>query len=204
MKKGLLIVNAVLVLAVIGLYILHFCCCGSKSCSTGNASFIVERGEAAPEGSIVYIHLDSLVNGYDMFHDLRADMEKKAKGAEEDLTKRGKSFEREYMDFQEKVQKGLVTRSQAEQLQNQLQQKQANLQQYIESKRAELAEEEGVMLRRIYNAVTSYLKEYNKERNYSLIVSTNGTTNVVLEGNPSLDITKEVLDGLNASYVRPK
>ncbi len=203
MKKGLLIVNAVLVVAVIGLYILHFCGCGSKSCGTGVAVPTLEAGEAAPAGSIVYIQIDSLVNGYDMFHDLKTDMEKKAKAAEEDLTKRGKAFEREAMDFQEKVQKGLITRSQAEQLQNQLQQKQITLQQYVENKRAELGEEESVMLRRIYDAITTYLKEYNASRNYSLIISTNGTTNVVLQGNPGLDITKEVLAGLNSSYVRP-
>ncbi len=196
MKKTFIIVNAVLAAAVIGLYILYFCGIGGSSVATANKSDETVAGD----GSVVYLQIDSLVNGYDMFHDLRGEFEKKAKAADEDLTKKGKSFEREAMDFQEKVQKGLVTRSQAEQLQVQLQQKQQNLQQYAEKLRTEMAEEEAVMLRRIYVAIQDFLTSYNKEHNYSLILSTSGTTNSVLQGSASLNITNDVLNGLNAAY----
>lgn len=196
MKKTFIIVNAVLAVAVVTLYVLYFCGIGGRQIS----SALKSDETVAGDGSVVYIQIDSLVQGYDMFHDLRGEFEKKAKGADEDLTKKGKAFEREAMDFQEKVQKGLITRSQAEQLQMALQQKQQNLQQYAEKLRAEMAEEEAVMLRRIYDAVLTYLKEYNNDHNYSLILSTSGTTNVVLQGSANLNITNDVLSGLNARY----
>ncbi len=196
MKKSLIIVNAVLAVAVIALYVLYFCGIGGQQI----ASAVKSDETVAGDGSVVYVQIDSLVNGYDMFHDLRAEFEKKAKAADEDLTKKSKTFEREAMDFQEKVQKGLITRSQAEQLQTQLQQKQQNLQQYAEKLRVEMAEEEAVMLRRIYDAVLNYLKEYNKDHNYSLILSTSGTTNVIMQGSPNLNITNDVMSGLNAGY----
>jgi outer membrane protein len=202
MKKILLIVNAVLVLAVGGLYVLHFA--GNGKATHNNATDMVSEGEIAPAGSIVYIQIDSLVNNYDMYHDLRSELEVKVKGMDDDLTKRGRSFEREAKDFQEKVQKGLITRSQAEELQMKLQQKQQDLQQYAEKLRADMEEEEAVMLRRIYEAITSYLKSYNADHNYSLIISTNASTNTIIQGHPSLNITKDVLAGLNATYVRPK
>jgi len=202
MKKTVEFVTAViLVLAVAGLYVLHFT--GSEK-TTSNSPAIIVEGEIAPEGSIVYVQLDSLVNSYDMYHDLRSELETKMKGMEEDLSKRSKSFERSVNDYREKVTKGLVTRSQAEQLEQQLGQKQQELASYSERLRGELGEEEAVMLRRIYDAITSYLKIYNEEHNYSLILSTNTSTNVVLQGNQSLDITKDVVNGLNATYVRPK
>jgi outer membrane protein len=202
MKKILLIVNAVLVLAVAGLYVLYFT--GNGKATPNNAAGTVSEGEAAPAGSIVYLQIDSLVNSYDMYHDLRSELEVKVKGMEDDLSKRSKSFERNVNDYKEKIQKGLVTRSQAEQLEQQLGQKQQELATYSERLRGELAEEEAVMLRRIYDAITTYLQSYNLDHNYSLIISTNGSTNTIIQGHPSLDITRDVLAGLNATYVRPK
>jgi outer membrane protein len=205
MKKIEIIVVSILVLAVAGLYVLYFCggsICAPKSNDAGETVLAV--GERAPEGSIVYLQIDSLVSGYDMFHDLKGELETKAKGMEDDLSKRGKGFERSVNDYREKVQKGLVTRSQAEQLEQQLSQKQQELAAFSEQLRGQLAEEEAVMLRRIYDAIVTYLQEYNKTHNYSLILSTNATTNVILQGYPGLNITQEVKDGLNATYVRPK
>ncbi|MDR0729787.1 MAG: OmpH family outer membrane protein [Prevotellaceae bacterium] len=205
MKKIELIAGIILTLAVAGLYVLYFCA-GDFGKPAGNVpgEIVLATGEAAPEGSVVYIQIDSLINGYDMFHDLKDDLETRAKGMEDDLSKRSKTFERSVNDYREKVTKGLITRSQAEQQEQQLAQKQQELATYSEKLRGELAEEEAVMLRRIYDAIVTYLQEYNKERNYSLIISTNASTNVILQGHPGLNITQEVKDGLNASYVRPK
>jgi outer membrane protein len=202
MKKIQLIVNAVLILAIAGLYVLFFT--GNGKATTNNATGIVAEGGTAPAGSIVYLQIDSLVNSYDMYHDLRSELEVKVKGMEDDLSKRSKNFERNVNDYKEKIQKGLVTRSQAEQLEQQLGQKQQELATYSERLRSELAEEEAVMLRRIYDAITTYLQSYNIDHDYSLIISTNASTNTIIQGHPSLDITKDVLAGLNASYVRPK
>ena len=204
MKKTSFLVQALLAIAVIVLYVLHFCGSGGKGIVAGGTGSSDSSSVVAAEGSIVYIQIDSLVNKYDMFHELRLEFEQKTNAANDDLTKRGRSFEREAKDFQEKVQKGLITRSQAEELQMKLQQKQQDLQQYAEKLRIDMSEEETVMLRRIYDAVLTYLTEYNKSHNYSLILSTSGSTNAVMQGHPSLNITQDVLKGLNGSYVKTK
>ncbi|MDR0295974.1 MAG: OmpH family outer membrane protein [Prevotellaceae bacterium] len=197
MKKNIfIIVNAVLAAAVIGLYILYFCCTGGKPVGTMAKS----DETVATDGSVVYVQIDSLVQDYDMFHDLKLELEKKAEKIRKDLDNKGKAFEFKVKDFEEKVQKGLLTRSQAEQQQVQLQQEQANLQQYAQKVQNEMGEEEAVMFRRIFDAIQTFLAEYNQVHNYSLILSTSGSTNAVLQGSPSLDITKDVLNGLNARY----
>ncbi|MDR1680754.1 MAG: OmpH family outer membrane protein [Prevotellaceae bacterium] len=205
MKKIELIAGIILTLAVAGLYVLYFWG-DADGRPAGNApgEMVLATGEAAPEGSIVYLQIDSLISGYDMFHDLKNELETKAKGMEDDFSKRSKTFERSVNDYREKVTKGLITRSQAEQQEQQLAQKQQELATYSEKLRGELAEEEAVMLRRIHDAIVTYLQEYNKERNYSLIISTNASTSVILQGHPGLNITQEIKDGMNASYVRPK
>ena len=198
MKKNIfIIVNAVLAAAVIGLYVLYFLNVGGTK---SVASFAKSDEIVAADGSVVYIQIDSLVQSYDMFHDLKTELEKKADKIRKDLDNKSKSFEFKVKNFQEKIQKGLLTRSEAEQQQAALEKEQANLQQYAQKAQAEMAEEEGVMLRKIFNEIQTFLKEYNQEHNYSLILSTSGSTNLVLQGAPALDITKDVLNGLNAGY----
>ena len=95
------------------------------SCNaTGNTSSVqsenAAQGTAAPQGSIVYVQLDSLVNQYDMYNDLKSELESKVQAVQEDLTKKGRSFESAVKDFQTKIDKGLLTRSQAEEQQQRL------------------------------------------------------------------------------------
>ena len=64
---------------------------------------------------------------------------------------------------------------------------------------SELAEEEMVMNNRIYYAIMDYLKEYNSDYKYSMIVSTTAS-GPILHADPEMDITSEVLAELNARY----
>ncbi len=206
MKKGSLIFNIVLAIAVIALFILHFTDRNDTCSNTpaGDAAANSTEKVSIPEGSIVYIQLDSLVSQYDMFNDLRTELEAKAEIIRTDLEKKGISFQRDTKDFENKVKKGLVTSSQAEKMQQDLLNRQAELQNYSMQKQQEIAEEETVMYNRVMDAITTYIEKYNKKKNYSLILTTSPTTNVVLNGNPELDITQEIVGGLNDEYIKSK
>ena len=158
----------------------------------------------AAQGSIVYIQLDSLINQYDMFNDLRSELENKAQAIQDDLTKKGRSFESAAKDFEAKINKGLLTRSQAEEQQQRLAERQQNLQNLSQQKQYELAEEEAVMSRRVMDAVQTFLAKYNQEKGYAMIITTSAATNTVIVGNPALDITQDVLTGLNNEYIKSK
>ena len=159
---------------------------------------------AAPSGSIVYIQMDSLVNNYDMFNDLKSELEAKAQVIQEDLTKKGRAFESAAKDFETKINKGLLTRAQAEEQQQQLYQRQQTLENLRQQKSMEMAEEQQVMLNKVMDAIQTYVEKYNTEHNYALILTTSGSTNTVIVGNPQLDITNSVLVGLNEEYVKSK
>lgn len=178
------------------------------SCATGNtgapAAAKAVDGAAAPQGSIVYIQLDSLINQYDMFNDLKSELESKAQAIQDDLTKKGRSFESAVKDFETKINKGLLTRSQAEEQQLKLSERQQNLQNLSQQKQYEMAEEEAVMSRKVMDAVQTYLKKYNDEKGYAMIITTSAATNTVIVGNPALDITQDVLAGLNDEYIKSK
>ena len=73
MKKVNLILNIVLVLAVAALYVLHF----TGNSKTENTASTEDSRITAGSGDIVYINLDTLVNQYDMYNDLRTELESK-------------------------------------------------------------------------------------------------------------------------------
>ena len=124
MKKTSLIITILLAIAIAVLYILHFTGIG-----TGNVASVKKDSDSTDvaAGPVVYIRTDTLLNHYDFFKDLQADLSTKAKIVEDDLNKKGRAFEKDVANFQEKVQKGLITRSQAETQQNQLAARQQEL-----------------------------------------------------------------------------
>ncbi len=200
MKRISLISNILLAVAVVVLYVLYFTGTGgnaskSQADTTGNFS--------AKAGEVVFVEIDSLISNYDMFTDLKAELQKKGKEKESQFNVKAKTFEKDAADFQDKVQKGLVTRSQAEQMQQGLQGKQQEIYQLREQLRYELGEEEQVMNRNVLNSVMEYLKVYNQDKKYSFVVS-HSFGGPVLFADKGLDITKDVIGGLNASYAKEK
>lgn len=177
--------------------------CNSAQESNGSNT-VQTLNEAAPAGSIVYIQMDSLINYYDMFNDLKSELETKLQTIQDDLTKKGNAWEKSATDFQNKLNKGLLTRSQAEDQQQSILQRQRELQELTQQKQMEMQEEEAVMMRRVMDAIQTYLNSYNETHKYSLILTTSGVTNTVIIGNPSLDITQDVLKGLNEEYINSK
>lgn len=199
MKRNFVSLFAVLSLALMAVG------CGQKA---GNAAKTEKTTETAvagePASGIVYFNMDSLVSNYTMFKDLSADFKVKADKIDKELEQKGRSFETKVKSSQEKIEKGLVTRSEAEQMSQELGQEQQQVIAYRDKMLGEMQEEQTVMQNKIFDAIQTYLKKYNAEKNYALILNTNAMTNTVMIGDPSLDITQELIDGLNAEYVPAK
>ncbi len=198
MKKFNLILEIVLTVAVIALFALHFT---GRSCSA-DISEATAESVTAQAGDIVYIDLDSLVNQYDMYNDLRTELQGKLGAVENDINKKGRALENDIKSFQEKMNKGLLTRSQAETMGNELAMREQELMAYTQQKQQEMQEEEAVMVNRVMDAINTYVKAYRAEKGYAMVLSTSMTTNAVLAGDQGLNITYAVVEGLNAEYVK--
>jgi len=157
---------------------------------------------AAQRGDIVFVRMDTLIMQYDMASDLSSTFQAEAQAVQDDLNKRGRKLESDMKSFENQYQKGLLTRSNAEQQQNALLKRQQELQNFANQKQLELQEKEFVMNNQIIYAIKTYLEEYNKVRGYAAILTTTDVTNTVIVGNVALDITQEVVEGLNAEYIK--
>ena len=198
MKKVNLILNIVLVLAVAALYVLHF----TGNSKTEHTASAEDSRITAGSGDIVYINLDTLVNQYDMYNDLRTELESKVSAIDNDLNKKGRALENDAKSFEEKMQKGLLTYSQAESMRNDLMTRDQELRNLSQQKQMELANEESVMYNRVMDAIKTYVDNYNKEKQYSLILTTTAATNSVINGEQGRNITNEIINGLNQEYIK--
>lgn len=180
--------------------------------SCNNSSAPKEEGEkesteaTAPKGAIVYFNLDKVFSDYDMANELRSSVESKVQSIQQEINRRGNKLQSDANAFQEKIDKGLITRSVAEVQGQKLQQQQNEFNTYANTKQQEIAEEQTVMMNQLGDAIKKFLESYNADKQYAMIIATQGDIlpSPVACGDPSLDITEDIIAGLNAEYVKAK
>ena len=160
----------------------------------------------AAAGSIVFFNIDKVVENYDMANDLRSVVETKVSGIQAEIDRRGNKLQKDANDFQNKMDKGLLTSSVANAQYQKLQQQQANFNNYAAQKQQEMAEEQQVMMNQIADAIKTFIDQFNEEHKYAMIIATQGgiLPAPVSCGDPDLDITDALLAGLNSEYVKNK
>ena len=159
--------------------------------------------EAASKGDIVYVDLDRILMEYDMANDLRSVVETKIQNIQAEVNRRGKKLENEIVDFQNKIDKGLMTRSVAEAQGQKLSQQELEFNNYAAQKEQEIQEEQLVMMNQLGDAIQTFLTNYNAEKQYAMILTNSGGAPVIA-ADAALDITDAVLAGLNEEYIKSK
>jgi outer membrane protein len=198
MKKLSIVLYVILFLAVSGLYFLHFS--GNKktgkTVATGNVT-------GSPAQGVAYINIDSVIFKFDMFSDRRNELMEKQKSAEAELNSKGTQYERGAKDYQDKVNKGLVTRATAAQMEQSLLQQQQELVSLRDQLQSKLMDEEQVMNRQILEYIIKFLDEHKSEYNYQYILG-KSFGGVVLYSDNSMDISEKVLVAINLKYKAEK
>ena len=198
MKNLTIVLFSVLFLAVAALFFFHFSGTGeSKKAGTPDTP-----AEVTSQG-IAFINIDTVIFKFDMFFDRREELMEKQKKAEAELNSKGSQYEKNARDYQDKVNKGLVTRATAAEMEQSLVQQQQDLVNLRDNLQSNLLEEEQVMNRQIVEYITTFLEENKSEYNYQYILG-KSFGSPVLYGDTALDITQKVLDALNNKYKTEK
>ncbi len=171
--------------------------CNSKN--NGGNTVAVSGGSSVSTDGIVYVYLDSLINGYDLYNDEMTKLMAKQNKYEQDLQSKGKSLERRAMELQQNYEKRLITPTRAQEIQQQLATEQQKLMQTQEQQSMELADDQAQIMSRVRDSVTNFVNMYSTDKRYKMIIATQGYS-TVLYADPSLDITKAILNGLNDRY----
>ncbi len=198
MKKLPLIFSVVSLVAVIVFFVMEFT--EKEEGEKTNGENVIEK---VASGDIAYVEIDSIIYNFDLFFKLRDDLMEKQKSSEAELNSKGSLYESGAKDYEEKVRKGLVTRATAAQMEQALLQQQQELVNLRDQLQYQLREEEQVMNRNVLDYIYGYLEEYNKNHSYSYIFG-KSFGGQLLYGNAGLDITDDVLNGLNEYYAKEK
>jgi outer membrane protein len=162
------------------------------------------EGEKKSTGTgfkIAYFDLDSLQAHYDYIKDVQG----VAKGKENAMNLELSSLDRAN---QKKVegwrQKGnAMTQAESEQAQQEYQQMQQNFAARKQALEQQLYKEEEDLRTTIRKKVEEYLKDYNKQKNYSYIIAYDANS-FVYNKDTLYNITNDLVDGLNAAYKKSK
>lgn len=147
---------------------------------------------------IAYVEVDSLMSQYKFCKDYTLLMTKKGQNIRTTLAQKSRALQAAAADFQQKVQANLYTRERAEQIQAALQKQQADLQTLQERLSSEFDAEQNKYNNALRDSLQGFLKQYNKSKTYSLILSKAGDN--ILYADKAYDITSDVVNGLNKRY----
>ena len=194
-----------LIILSIGLLATLMIGCNEKNENTAENDVAkgISEHDGALTGAIAYVNIDSLVAHYDLAIDLNAQYTEKAQKIDAELTSKGRSLENAIASYQEKVQKVLITRADATKEEERLTKQQQDLLSYRDKVLQDLSEEEAVMTNRIYYGITDYIQEYNADGKYDVIFTTS-STGPIISAKAALNITDEILKGINAKYASEK
>ena len=163
--------------------------------ATNNAAAVTTEGGL----KIAYVDIDSLLGNYKLSVKLSNDMLRKTENAQMTLGEKAKSIQADMADFQKKLENNVfATRQRAEDEQARIikrQEEYARLEQRLAGELAAEEQKNNIALR---DSINNFMKEYNVTHGYDIVLSRIGEN--ILFANEALDITKEVIEGLNKRY----
>ncbi|HCN84441.1 MAG TPA: outer membrane chaperone Skp [Sphingobacteriaceae bacterium] len=172
------------------------------SCNKTQSPAAASSAPVDKTGMIVFVNSDSLLNNYQYFKDVKKGFEEKSKKAQADLSSKGQAFQREIAEYQQNANK--MSANDRVATEERLARKQQELSAYNQNASGALTAEESAENEKLYNKVSEYLKVYAKEKGYKYVLTFSKTNPALLYADSTLEITKEVVDGLNAKYKTEK
>ena len=150
------------------------------------------------KGAIVFVNSDTLLNNYDYYKAVKTKLQGLSQSAQAEIAAKGQAFQKEVAAYQKGA--SALNLAQRTATEKRLAAKQQSLQALSQNTAAQLQEEQENQNSKLYDKLAAYLKTYCKTKGYKLVLTYSKANPSVLYGDDSLDVTKEVLAGLNEEY----
>ncbi|MDX2279603.1 MAG: OmpH family outer membrane protein [Saprospiraceae bacterium] len=192
MKNISLIFNVVLTVAVAILFYLQF-----KKPATPAAAIIAPTSIQGAGVKIAYVNADTLDAQYEWLKTQKAALNQRLASAENSMQSKQEALQNDFMKLQEKAQTGNFPRADLEKEAEQLEARRIKLAEEAGRLERQLGEDQKKAINDLYANVEVKLKELQSQIGYDYILSYTRGGQILL-ANDSLDITKQVLQLLNA------
>ncbi|MDO4172368.1 MAG: OmpH family outer membrane protein [Prevotellaceae bacterium] len=169
-------------------------CDNSPKAETDSAT----QPKASQELKIAFVEVDSLITQYEFCKEYTQILEKKSRNIQSTLQQKGQKLQSDATNFQQKLQQNALDRATAERMQAALQKQNSDLEALQQRLGAEIQEETNKYNQALHDSVQHFIAKYNKNKKYTMILSKSGDN--ILYADKGVDITAEVVAGLNKAY----
>ncbi|HMM16862.1 MAG TPA: OmpH family outer membrane protein, partial [Petrimonas sp.] len=198
-KNNAYIFGAILAVAILILYILHFTSAPGKS-GARKGDFITKMNDSSVTLPVAYVNVDSLLMNYNFAKDLNEALMRTEESSRASLTQKERQLNAAAQEFQRKLQNNaFLSQERAEQEQQRILKMQQEYQQMAERLSQEFALEQQKLNMELSDTVKVRLVEFNKDKGYQIIYSNTGSDNILF-ADDKYDITQEVTEFLNKKY----
>ncbi len=156
----------------------------------------------AANGGIVYVNQDTLLSKYEYFKDMSKRLEDKGKATQNDVGSRQQALQRDAADYQRNA--NTLSANQRASTEQRLQREGQEFQQYQQSAAAQFQNEQAEEQKKLYEKVANYIKDYAKSKGYKMVLTFQKGNTTMWYGDAGLDVTSEVVKGLNDAYAKDK
>ena len=193
MNKIQIVINVILVAAVATLF--GIVLAGKKPAAKEVAA--VDPSEVLP---VAYLNVDSLLANYTFAQEASEKLMSKQEDARVKMNTKLRTFQNEVADFQRKLENNaFLSRERAEKEQQRLAKKEQELQELEAKLTQDIMIENQKLNVQLADSLTNFLKEFNADGRYHVILSNTAKDNVLMAAE-QYDITDEIVNGLNARY----
>ena len=158
---------------------------------------VTEQKQSSVDFRIAYFEFDSLKTRYMYFKDAESHAKEKESAMNLELSSLQGRYQKKITEWQQKGTSMTPAESQ------QAQQEYAEMQQTYQSRKEVLQEElvknNGQVMTDIIKKIEAFLKEYNKQKNYSFIFAYEPNSFIYYKDSV-YNITNDIIEGLNAGY----
>lgn len=214
MKNISLILNGVLIVAVGILYYLHFS--SSKvpqedvkvamvEPESGKDTVIITEKVELPDlqaispSKIAYVNLEELRNSLSFIKKQEKKIEQQFRAKEQAFYSKQEAFQKEVQDFQQSA--AMMTEAGLKTKQEQLVQKEQALYKEMQDLQSEAVNKDQEFKTDFLTKIDNYLKDLSKKKNYTYVFTYDkGNYSTIVFAKDSLDITKEVIKGMNSRF----
>ena len=198
-SKILIAINAVLLLGLIGIYVLHFTSRGNTKQNVDATAPLQKEGGL----TIAYVDSDTLLAKYQYAIDLQKELEAYRDQQERYYQQQMTQFQTDYQNYLKTGSTMTLTQQQAKEAElKQRAEKLSTLEQELLGKVTERQLNENTKL---LNAIFAFIREYNAaNQQFDIIMRKTFVDSPTLYLNPGMDITQEIIDGLNEEYANLK
>lgn len=198
-KNASLIMNAIMAIAIVILFVLVL---NQKPSNTNSFPEVRIKRESVKTDKlpIAYVNIDSLLLNYQFAKEANVSLVKKQESSRSLVSSKAGLLQKEMADFQKKLENNaFLSRERAEQEQVRLQKKQQELQQLDAKLSQQLGQEQRKMSEELRDTINKFMKEYNKNSKYEMIISNTSSDNILYAAK-GYNITKEISKLLNERF----